>query len=141
MPEIRDIIYPKKVLIVDDDLELAKTYQIELEKAGFVTDVVFRWEEVVDEVLEKDSDLVFVDLMMPDRHGFKVLKNLKANNKTKNIPIIILTTLGHIDYIDRAIRLGAADYLLKTSVTPEKIKQIAWKYLISRTARYHDFIE
>lgn len=136
-PTIKEILFFNKITFVDDDLELAKTYRKELESDGFITNVIFRREEVVEHTIKNKINLLFIDLMKPDFHGFEILKNLKRELQTRDVPAIILTTLGEINHIQRALQLGAADYILKSAITPQKLKDIARKYLVSHRARFN----
>ena len=76
---------------------------------------------------EKSPDLILLDLILPKINGFDVLKQLKEDDKTKAIPVIVLTNLEEMSDVDKVIGLGATTYLVKTEYKLEdvldKIKQ------------------
>ena len=117
----------KKILIVEDDLVLADVLANKLKLTGFDVTQVGDGQQAVD-TLDKDVyDLVLLDLTMPWFDGFHVLEDLKA--KKFKTPIIIMSNLAGKEDIDHAKSLGAADYLVKTSVTPEIIVKEIGKHL------------
>lgn len=128
-------LIPPRILIVDDDELTSASLRILLRSEGFS---VFRTRdrsEVIKLIISHKVDLVFVDLMMPNRTGFEVLKEIKDNIETRQTPVIILTNLGHMDYINAGIEMGAADYLLKNKIDTDEVVQIAKKYLVTHSAR------
>lgn len=70
---------------------------------------------------EKGPDLILLDLILPKVNGFEVLKQLKAVDETKDIPVIVLTNLEGMQDIDKAIGLGATTYLVKTQYEIEEV--------------------
>jgi len=76
----------------------------------------------------EDPHIILLDVMMPKMNGFEVLEGLKKLEKTKSIPVILLTNLNQKNEIERGIALGANDYLIKAHFMPsevvEKIKQV-----------------
>ena len=72
--------------------------------------------------------LVLLDIMMPKMNGFEVLKKIKADSSSKNIPVILLTNLGGEDDAKKGLEMGAVAYLIKSDYTPDeviaKIKEI-----------------
>ena len=69
----------------------------------------------------KKPDLILLDLVLPKVHGFEVLKELKSDLGTKDIPIIVLTNLEAIEDVNKAIELGAKTYLVKTQYNLEEV--------------------
>lgn len=117
-----------KILIIEDDLFLLGMYatKFELENLG-----VFTAEngEKGLQVAEKEiPDIILLDIMLPGIDGFEVLKKLKSNNNTKNIPVILLTNLSQKNEVEKGLKLGAISYLIKAHFMPaevvEKIKKI-----------------
>lgn len=116
-----------KILVVEDDVTLSKLYRKKLDLAGFETEPSFNGKEAVVKASEITPDLILLDIMLPGIDGFEVVKQLKLNKKTANIPIIILTNLGTSDvFIDEAKMLGVRQYLIKYKTSGselvEKIK-------------------
>ena len=66
-------------------------------------------------------DLILLDLILPKIHGFDVLKELKEDEKTKEIPIIVLTNLERVEDVEKALELGATTYLVKADYTLEEV--------------------
>jgi DNA-binding response OmpR family regulator len=116
----------KIILLVDDDLTLREMYEERLKAEGFTIIQASNGEEALAKGKETKPSIVLLDIMMPKVNGFDVLKTLKANPDTKDIPVIILSAL--IQDVDRVEgkKLGAFDYIVKSETMPgeviEKIK-------------------
>jgi len=108
----------KKILIAEDDSFLASAYKLKLEKMGFAIEVAGDGEEVL-EILRQQGlpDLILLDLVMPKKDGFAALEEIKKNPNWKNIPVVVASNLGQKEDVDRAASLGAAGYIIKTSVS------------------------
>lgn len=105
----------QKIVLVEDDEILSKVLSTELHDAGFEVSQAFDGEAGLALVRSKRPDLVLLDLVLPKKHGFVVLEELKKSPETKAIPVIILTLLGEDEDIKKGLRLGANDYLVKSS--------------------------
>lgn len=105
----------QKIVLIEDDEILSKVLQAELTDAGFEVSQAFDGEAGLELVRSKRPDLVLLDLVLPKKHGFDVLAALKESPETKSIPVIILTLLGEDEDIKKGLRLGANDYLVKSS--------------------------
>ena len=68
----------------------------------------------------KNPDLILLDILLPKMDGFSVLKEIKADEKSKNIPVILLTNLGQKDDVSKGLELGAVDYLIKAHFKPSE---------------------
>ena len=111
----------KKVVIVEDDDFISKALEIKLENTP-VDFMVAKDGEVGLEMIKKEKpDLVLLDLILPKLYGFDVLKKLKEDDSTKNIPVIILTNLGQDEEAQKGKDLGALDYFVKADTSLEKI--------------------
>lgn len=111
-----------KILIVEDDEILARMYQKKLEHEGFATQNAFSGEEGLKAVKNEKPDLILLDIMMPGIDGFAVVKQLKADSDTKDIPIIILTNLGTSQiFVDEAKMLGVNEYLVKYKTSASEV--------------------
>ncbi|MDD2822901.1 MAG: response regulator transcription factor [Candidatus Daviesbacteria bacterium] len=115
----------KKILLIEDDYFINQLYMKILKDNDFEVILASDGEEGV-RLADKSFNLILLDIMLPKLDGIKVLKKLKENPDTKNIPIILVTNLGQKDVVKQAFDLGAQGYLLKMSMTPyqliEKIK-------------------
>jgi len=74
-------------------------------------------------------DLILLDLILPKIHGFDVLKKLKGDKETKDIPVIVLTNLEKIEDVDKALELGATTYLIKAQYSLEEVEEKIKKVL------------
>lgn len=110
-----------KVLLVEDDVFLNKVYAKYLEKAGHAAECLFDGVDVIEKVVEYKPDLVIVDLIMPKRDGFSVIEDLKADEVTKSIPIIVLTVLRTDEDKEKAKKLGASDYFVKSKLSIQEM--------------------
>lgn len=102
-----------KILIADDEKLNVDFFHVMLTKLGFEVEVAYDGEEVLEKVEEFAPDLILLDLLMPKISGYQVAQILKKDDKTKTIPIIVLTAVHDIkDKVDM-IELGIEDYITK----------------------------
>jgi two-component system alkaline phosphatase synthesis response regulator PhoP len=119
----------KKILIIEDEAPILSMYKTEFENNGFLVFAAGNGEDGLKLAQEKIPDLVLLDIILPGLDGFAVLKEIKANAKTKNIPVVMLTNLGTSEDKIKGESFGAADYLVKASLTPIEIAQKAETYI------------
>ncbi|NBW29205.1 response regulator, partial [bacterium] len=116
-----------KILLVEDDESLSNVYVTRFEAEGFDIRRVGNGEDALATAINYQPDIILLDIMMPKVDGFDVLDILKNTNKTKDLKIIMLSALSQEMDIDKAKKLGADDYLIKSEVTiadvVEKIKK------------------
>ena len=84
----------KNILLIDDENEVAQVFQPALTSAGFQVIVASNSQSALDAVKTNKFDAILIDQMMPDMSGIDVLKTLKANEETKNIPMAIVDNYG-----------------------------------------------
>ncbi len=137
MLDVRETLIPRRVFIVDDDLDKANQYKSFLEASGFLVNIFFRFEDVLEKAVILKPDLIYLDLLIPNQDGFRLCQNLKQHPVTHDIPVVFLTKLGDMNSIQKGINMGAADYLLKATTNPNKLLNITRKHLVSMSARYH----
>ena len=123
-----------KILLVDDDQLLVRMYQKKLENDGYEVAVADDGDVAMQKVKEFVPDLILLDIMMPKVNGYEVLKNLKATEATKNIPVILLTNVGSSDEdLQKGMNLGAVAYLVKAGNRPDvvvsKVKEVLAGYV------------
>ena len=106
----------KKVLLVEDDEQLAKVYVARLMIEGFDVRHVANGEDALESALSYKPDLILLDVMMPKITGFDVLDILRNTPETMNVRIIMLTALSQAKDQERAKQLGVDDYLVKSQV-------------------------
>ena len=104
----------KKVLVADDDKSLVKALEFELKKRGFSVCAAYDGKEALKMVEGNQPDLIVLDIVMPEIDGYEVMKILKGNPDTANIPIIVLTGVEIDGGRVKALSLGAAEYVTKS---------------------------
>ena len=111
----------KTILIIEDDKFLRELICQKLIKEGYEVCEAIDGEEGVKKIKEAKPDLVLLDLILPGIDGFEVLSKIKEDPETKSIPVIILSNLGQKEDVEKGLKLGAADYLIKAHFTPGEI--------------------
>src|SRR5579859_1655328 len=112
----------KKILIVEDDLTLAKMYRKKFEVSNFEVTQAADGEEGLEMALNSHPDLILLDIMMPKVDGIAMMDQLRKDPWGKNVPIIILTNLDASDeIIQRVIVDQPSYYILKSNSIPEEI--------------------
>jgi len=104
----------KKVLVVDDDTSIVKAVKFELEKRGFLVYVAYDGEEALKVIESNLPDLIVLDVVMPKADGHEVMRALKGNPDTADIPIIVLTGVEIDGGRVKALSLGATEYVTKS---------------------------
>lgn len=112
---------PKKILIIEDDKFLRELMVRKLSSLQFSVVSAVDGEEGLEKIKAEMPDIVLLDLILPGIHGFEVLEKSKSDPATAKIPIIILSNLGQSEDIERGLKLGAADFLVKAHFTPQEI--------------------
>lgn len=120
---------PKKIAVVEDDTFLSKAFLLKLTSAGFNAIAIRDGEEAIGVINKELPDLILLDLMLPHKSGFEILTELKKDEKLKNIPVLILSTLGQEEERERGLALGAKEYLVKTDIKLEEVVEKINKYL------------
>ena len=118
----------KKILIIEDDKFLRELISRKLGDEEFEIDEAVDGEEGLKRIKEGKPDLILLDLILPNIDGFEVLSRMKEDPQLAAIPVIILSNLGQKEEVERGLKLGASDYLIKAHFTPgeiiEKIKNV-----------------
>lgn len=112
-----------KILLIDDDEALTTIFTAALTKEGYQIIVTNTGQEGLDKAETESPNLILLDQIMPDYSGNEVLKKLKANEKTKDIPVVILSNFSQEDLVKEALNQGAADYIFKFQVEPKDVVQ------------------
>lgn len=106
----------KKILVVEDDLFLGKLAVKKLEKEGFEVSFLRTGVSVLEQAKEQQPAAVVLDLVMPEKDGFQALGELKQDDQTKNIPVIVLTALSTDEDKEKTKQLGAEKYFIKSDI-------------------------
>jgi len=110
-----------KILIVEDDRYISKMYQLKLSLEGYDVQVAENGKQWVDKVKGFMPDIILLDILMPELDGFEVLKIVKGDEVTKDIPVLIMSNLGQEDHVQKGMQLGAIGYVVKSQYTPSKV--------------------
>ncbi|MBI3605460.1 MAG: response regulator [Nitrospirae bacterium] len=121
----------KKILLVEDSDFVQRTFLTVLSTGGFQVTVAKDGSEGLASIARDKPDLILLDLMMPVLDGFKVLSFLKSDPKTADIPVIVLSAKGNTDEIQKAIAMGAKDFLIKSMTPPKKVLEKVKEMLAS----------
>jgi two-component system response regulator ResD len=101
----------KRILLAEDDLQIARLIQFKLEREGFLVEWVEDGEQALSRAHQSEFDLILLDVMMPGRDGFSVLTELRADPRYCDIPIVMLTARASERDLQRGA--GATDYIVK----------------------------
>lgn len=107
--------------MVEDDPFLLSMYSTKFELENFEVKIAEDGEKGWVLAQEYEPDIILLDINLPKMDGFEVLGNIKENDKTKNIPVIMLTNLSQKEDKDKGIELGADDYLVKAHFMPSEV--------------------
>jgi two-component system alkaline phosphatase synthesis response regulator PhoP/two-component system response regulator VicR len=103
----------KRILVVDDERHIVRLVQVNLERAGYEILTAYDGIEALEKVKTESPDMVVLDVMMPRMDGFEVLKNLQADPRYQNIPVIMLTAKAQDADIFKGWSSGVSSYLTK----------------------------
>lgn len=104
------------ILIVEDDKILANIYKIKFSKSGFNVTIAYDGDQAIGAVNKQIPNVILLDLLMPKKDGFEVLKELRANALWKDVPVVVASNLGQDEDIKRAMSMGADNYFIKSNV-------------------------
>ena len=104
---------PKRILIADDEEHLGRLVKFKLESAGYEVDWRQTGREAWEGIHGKKSDLVILDVMMPEMTGFEVLKKIRADEELVSIPVILLSAKSQPADVRAGMELGATEYITK----------------------------
>jgi len=111
----------KKILVIEDDKFLRDLICQKLAREGYDVLEAVDGEKGVEDVKKEKPNLILLDLILPGIDGFEVLSRIKNDPLLSQIPVIILSNLGQKDDIEKGLKMGAVDYLIKAHFTPVEI--------------------
>jgi two-component system alkaline phosphatase synthesis response regulator PhoP len=119
----------KKILLVDDDIDFVEITKSQLRKGSYDVEVAYNGEECLEKVKKGKPDLIIMDVMMPVVNGYEACEILKSDERTKSIPVILLTAVAKnvtkTTYTPRqGMETEADDYIPKPPVYEDLIKSI-----------------
>lgn len=110
-----------KILLIEDEEMLANMYEVKFKNEGFELFKALDGAQGLEMAKNTQPDFILLDIIMPKVDGFSVLKSLKEDESTKNIPVMMLTNLGQDEDIERGKQMGAVGYLVKANITPAEV--------------------
>jgi len=122
------------ILVIEDEPGLADIYTTKLKMSGFDVMNSFDGVDGLETALRERPALIMLDLILPLKDGFEVLRDLKQNPATRDIPVIIMSNLGQDFEVKRGLALGADQYLIKTSIDPTGLAETA-RQVLDRSRR------
>lgn len=124
---------PISLLLIEDDSFISSMYKTKLSGLGYAVEVI-EDGELAEQRLQHDPlpDLVLLDIVLPKRDGFEILAQVRKNERTRNLPVILLTNLGQKPDVERGLKLGANDYIIKAHYTPSEVVDRVNKVLKQR---------
>ncbi len=111
----------KKIVIIEDDTSLYNLYKTQLNLKGYDVINVADGNLAFDAIKSQMPDLILLDLMLPGKSGLQILEELKDNDETKDLRVIMLTNFGNEDNVSKALELGAEDYIMKYNIVPSEL--------------------
>ena len=121
------------IYVVEDDTDIRELESYALKNSGYDIVQFDSGKEVFDSCLEKQPSMILLDIMLPDEDGLSILKKLRANDKTKNIPVILVTAKStELDTV-KGLDMGADDYIAKPFGVMELVSRV--KALLRRTEK------
>lgn len=121
MPENKPKNRKARVMLVEDDIFLSGMYVKKLELEDFEVLLASDGKQGLKMIQDQPPDLILLDIMLPKMSGFDLLKEIKKEKKTKDIPVILLTNLGQKKHVEKGFALGAKDYLIKAHFMPSEV--------------------
>lgn len=111
----------KTVLVAEDDPYYSNIFKTKLTKEGFEVHLAENGKQALKMLETVTPQLILMDLIMPEMDGFQTLEKIKADEKLKDINVIVLSNLGQENDIIRARELGSSDYMIKSNVGIDEV--------------------
>ena len=130
-----EAIRPPQIMVVDDDQDTVAILARHLEREGFVPIEANSGAQCLKMVHENEVDVILLDLMMPEMDGFQVVKALRDDPVTAEIPIIMITARDDLDARAEGMRLGVSDFLAKPVFRRQLASRVRAQLEVVATAR------
>lgn len=111
----------KKILLVEDEEIMIDLLEKKLNQEGYEVSVARDGVEGLEKMKGLKPDIVLLDIVMPKKGGFEVMEDMAKEEELKDIPVIIISNSGQPVELDRAVKLGAKDWLIKTDFDPQEV--------------------
>ena len=113
----------RRILYIEDDKAIADVFKTRFEDKGYIVEVCDNGEDGLNATLEFKPDMIITGILMPKVSGYDLIDILKRTPETKDIPIVVLSALSRQEDIDRAMKLGAIDYMVMSEVRVKDVLQ------------------
>jgi len=110
-----------RILLIEDDKFLRRACEVGLKKRGFTVVTANDGEEGLQKAQTDSFDLILMDMLMPKLSGLEALEALKKDDRTRGIPVVILSNSSLDTDMRRAMELGAAGYMVKASLSLQEL--------------------
>jgi len=137
-----------RVLIVDDNVANAELLDAYLKDSPWRIELAYSGSQALEKVESFEPDLILLDIMMPDMSGYDVCRQLKSDDRTRDIPIIMVTALTELEDVEKAVEAGTDDFLSKPVNRLELLTRVksllrlrCLKSELQRTLRYLEELE
>lgn len=111
----------RKILLIEDEELIITLLQKKLEKEGYRVFVARDGVEGMEKIRKESPDIVLLDIVMPRMGGLEVLEEIRKDKKLRTTPVIVISNSGQPVELDRAKKLGARDWLIKTEFDPKEV--------------------
>ena len=111
----------KKILLIEDEEIIVEFLQKRLNKEGYEVSLARNGEKGLQMMRETKPNLVLLDIILPQKGGFEVMEQMEKESELKLIPVIVISNSGQLSELDRAKRLGAKNWIIKTEFDPQEI--------------------
>ncbi len=111
------------VLLIEDDRETLEMYRTKLELDGYQVHIAVDGVEGIERAKELLPDIIFLDVRLPKKDGFEVLQELRQHQPTAETPVIILSNFGEKELVERGLKLGAMEFLVKAQTSPLSLSE------------------
>lgn len=118
----------KTVLLIEDEAALQEAVKLKMEKEGVKILTAETGEKGIEILKEKKPDLLWLDILLPGMNGLEVLRTIRADEKTRNLPVVVVSVSSSAEKIKQAFAMNVIDYIVKSEYTIDnivrKIKEI-----------------
>lgn len=111
----------KTILVVEDEKPLSDAIKRKLEKQGHTVIQALRAEDAIEILKLKKPDFIWLDFLLPGMNGMEFLEKIKSEKDTSSVPVVMVSVSGGSDNIEKALSLGASDYIVKSQFPLDKI--------------------
>jgi len=117
-----------KVLLIEDEPDVLELYRLKLTLDDYDVITAPNGPEGLKKAQDEGPELIFLDIKMPGMDGFEVLKHLRNNDQTKDIPVVILSNFDEESMVEKGLALGANEYLIKSHFSPGSLSEKLQEY-------------